>query len=224
MIWSEAHVENTFDYKAIAVKGRNVCWGFFFLVGSQIDSKSFQWTRLNSFFTQPCWISNIPMSGIRPPQRACLSFIADESAVSPQACPFLPESKAQISCVVCFFPTILCGRHCTGPSSLINTSRREWLFLKMWRSRTCQFMPLYECFGMTACSASQCFCSSSLGEMLILATLWAVCLRHLGLSGGAEGETALWVSVFVSPSSETRHIKCPQISNSIAGHKTWHLL
>lgn len=57
---------------------------------------------------------------------------------------FLWQSKAQISCTTCFFLGVLYRRHCTGPSALINTSRREWLFLKMWRLRTCQFIvPLF---------------------------------------------------------------------------------
>lgn len=116
---------------------------------------------LNQFCAQCCWISSISISVMDSQQKTRLLFINDESTMLIQACPFcLRESKAQISCTVCFFLSILYRRHCTGPSALINTSRREWLFLKMWRSRTCQFMPLYECFGMTACSASQCFCSS----------------------------------------------------------------
>lgn len=93
--------------------------------------------------------------------------------------------------------------YCTGiitrALSPKDTSRREWLFLNMWRCRTCQFMPLYECFGMMACSALECFCSFLLEQMCIPATPWAMCLRHLGLRG-----TALWLfSVCV-----LCHMKC----------------
>lgn len=54
------------------------------------------------------------------------------------------------SAALCASSPVLYRRHSPGPSALINTSRREWLFLKMWKSRTRQFMPLYECFGMAA--------------------------------------------------------------------------
>lgn len=52
-----------------------------------------------------------------------------------------------------------------------------------------------------------------------------MCLCHLELSDSdwAERNSAA-AFLFVSPSNEMHHIKCPQISNSIAGHKTWHLL
>lgn len=84
------------------------------------------------------WISNILISTTNAPQETCLLFMKDESIILVH---FLWQSKAQISSTIC---CILYRRHCTSLSALINTSRREWLFLKMWRSRTCQFIvPLF---------------------------------------------------------------------------------
>jgi len=111
-------------------------------------------SSMNSCCIRLWWISNDSLSMIEPQQNALLKAQCHFRRAPSR------ESKAQISCIVCLFLGILYRRHSTGPSALINTSRREWLFLKMWRSRTCQFMPLYECFGMTVCSASQSFCSS----------------------------------------------------------------
>lgn len=118
---------------------------------------------------------------------AALQWIT-RSFTSSKRC--LVESTAPISCIVCLFLTTLCRRHSAGPSALINASRREWLFLKMWGWRTCQLMPLYECFGMTGLFRFTMLLFLLLGEMLNPTTLWAMCLHHLELSDEAERNAA----------------------------------
>lgn len=154
MIWSEAHVEHLRLWsRSCKVKQRVMC----FFVRSPVDMSCFQW--LTEFILHSALLSFKPLDLHDRPATENV-FEMTKAQCHFRHALFLWESKAQISCTVRFFLSILYRRHSTGPSALINTSRREWLFLKMWRWRTCQFMPLYECFGMTACSASQCFCSS----------------------------------------------------------------
>lgn len=132
---------------------------FFFLVSVAADLSSFKTTDwINSDSCPGETRASIAM--IDAQQKTCVVSKMTKAQYHFRHGPALGESKAQISCIVCFFLSTLYRRHSTGPSTPINASRREWLFLKMWRRRTCQFMPLYECFGMAACSAAQCFCSS----------------------------------------------------------------
>lgn len=154
MIWSEAHVEHLRLESRIAVKWNNAWCVFLCAVTDRYAMSCFQW--LTELILH---CSSVELQTSRSPSEIHMTK-AQCHFRHALVLFFLRESKAQISCIVRFFLSILYRRHSTGPSALINTSRREWLFLKMWRWRTCQFMPLYECFGMTACSASQCFCSS----------------------------------------------------------------